>query len=76
MGVVAVFCRGRIYPSRDYRVLRYWTLSVLELTSVHTSGRINPPPTLDRHDKRMNGKRMNDNRTNGKITTAKIRTFL
>ncbi|MCL2047247.1 MAG: hypothetical protein FWG87_00845 [Defluviitaleaceae bacterium] len=43
--MVAVFCRGRIYPSRDYRVLRYWTLSVLELTSVHTSGRINPSPT-------------------------------
>ncbi|MCL2048270.1 MAG: hypothetical protein FWG87_06035 [Defluviitaleaceae bacterium] len=34
MGLVAVFCRGRIYPYRDCRALRYWTLSVLELTSV------------------------------------------
>ncbi|MCL2047246.1 MAG: hypothetical protein FWG87_00840 [Defluviitaleaceae bacterium] len=49
MGLVAVFCRGRIYPSRDYRALCYWTLSVLELTSVHTSGRINPSPTINRH---------------------------
>ncbi|MCL2047542.1 MAG: hypothetical protein FWG87_02335 [Defluviitaleaceae bacterium] len=47
------------------------------MTNVRTSGRINPSPTISRHDKRINGKitngkRMNGKRTNDKCTNSKI----
>ncbi|MCL2049487.1 MAG: hypothetical protein FWG87_12265 [Defluviitaleaceae bacterium] len=46
-----------------------------ELTNVKTSGRINPSPTIDRHNNRTNDKHTNDKHTNDKHTNSKINTI-